>query len=205
MREISIDENIRTKKLATALTKVKSELENKKQNLLIEKIKSTIIEFVYYSEGQEKMNFSEYLNKNLKYNYTYAANLFSKVNGYSIQNFLIRQKIERVKELLIYDHLTLTEITYKLNYSSVAHLSTQFKKTVGINPFRFLKMHNAKSSLLPGNTTGEFPKPAPTEDGQKTITPEEKESRVDNIIPLNVLSVENPITLNNNQTGSTDL
>ncbi|MGZ3862277.1 MAG: helix-turn-helix domain-containing protein [Bacteroidia bacterium] len=188
MTEISFEDNNRSKKLASALSKVKNELENKKQNLLIEKIKSTIIEFVYYSEGQEKMNFSEYLNKHLKYNYTYAANLFSKVNGYSIQNFLIRQKIERVKELLIYDHLTLTEITYKLNYSSVAHLSTQFKKTVGINPFRFLKMHNAKSSLLPDKVSKELPMPViPAE----RKTEQQAEIMNENAITTGIIAAEN--------------
>ncbi len=111
-------------------------LDNKK-TLLIDKIKNLIIELVHYETEPLKMNFSAYLSKKLNYEYTYLANLFSEVEGINVEHYLITHKIERVKELLVYDGLTLTEISYKLNYSSVAHLCNQFKKITGTTPSNF--------------------------------------------------------------------
>jgi len=174
MIKAETNEGRTTENLSVALTKVKTELGNNKKNLLIEKIKNTVIEHVYYSEKQIKTNFSDYLNQKLDYHYTYMANLFSKVHGSSIQNFIIKTKIERVKELLIYEDMTLTAIAAKLHYSSVAHLSNQFKKVTGLSPSQFIAANANTASLLPHN----FPRVFHT----YTDDSQEKESV---ILPLN--------------------
>jgi len=101
------------------------------KSILIERIKKVIIELVHYSEEPLSINLSVYLSQQLHHNYTYMANIFSEAQGHSIERFVIEHKIERVKELLIYNELNLTEIAYKMHYSSVAHLSSQFKKVTG--------------------------------------------------------------------------
>lgn len=105
-----------------------------KKSILIEKIKNVVIEMIHYSEELPKENFSDYVSEKLGYDYTYLANTFSEVRGMTLQHFIIINKIEKVKELLLYDELNLTEISYKLHYSSVAHLSSQFKKITGLSP-----------------------------------------------------------------------
>ena len=117
-----------------------------KKGILVEKIKNTIIESVHYSENQLKINFSDYLSQKLKYDYTYLANLFSEHQGGTIEHFFLNHKIERVKELLIYDELNITEIADLLHYSSVAHLSNQFKKMTGLTPshYKHLKVKKRK-------------------------------------------------------------
>jgi AraC-like DNA-binding protein len=120
-----------------ALVKSGLALIDNKKDILIEKIKNVIIEMVHYSNVQLKTNFSDYLSSKLNLDYTYLANTFSEVEGNTIEHFIIRHKIERVKELIDYNELNLTEISWKLNYSSVAHLSTQFKKVTGITPSSF--------------------------------------------------------------------
>ena len=107
------------------------------KSILIEKIKNNIIEMVHYSEKPLQVNFSIYLSEKLKYNYTYLANLFSENQGMTIEHFLLNHRIERVKELLIYDELNITEIAFKMHYSSVAHLSKQFKKMTGLTPSQY--------------------------------------------------------------------
>jgi len=111
-----------------------------KRKIIIEKIKSIIVEMVHYSDELPSVNYSDYISEKLGYDYTYLANIFSEVKGMTIQNFIILNKIERVKELLLYDELNLTEISYKLNYSSAAHLSNQFKKVTGLTPSYFKKL-----------------------------------------------------------------
>ena len=103
---------------------------------------------IHYSDEPPLLNFSDYLSEKLKYDYTYLSNIFSEVNGITIQQFIILNKIERVKELLLYDELNLTEIAYNLHYSSVSHLSNQFKKITGLTPsfFKHLK-HKRKENL----------------------------------------------------------
>ena len=114
-----------------------------KKRILVEKTRSAIIELVHYSEDQIKVNLSDFLSEKLNYNYTYLANLFSEVKGITIEKFYLTHKIERVKELIVYDELNLSEIAYRMNYSSVAHLSNQFKKFTGLTPTHF-KMLKAK-------------------------------------------------------------
>ena len=116
------------------------ELMEDKHMILIERIKNIVIEMVHYSDDHLKYNFSDYLSEKLNYDYTYLANLFSEMQGISIEHFIISHKIERVKELLFYNELNITEIAYKMNYSSVAHLSSQFKKVTGLTPSQFKRL-----------------------------------------------------------------
>ncbi|ANF52809.1 AraC family transcriptional regulator [Chryseobacterium glaciei] len=129
------------------LLKYGLELLDNKKSILIEKIKNVITEMIHYSDEVPKENFSDYLSEKLGYDYTYLANTFSEVKGITIQHFIIVNKIEKVKELLLYDELNLTEISYKLNYSSVAHLSNQFKKITGLSPsfYKQLKQKRTKN------------------------------------------------------------
>lgn len=124
------------------------ELLDDKRSILIERIKNLIVEMIHYSDQLPKLNFSEYLSEKLNYDYTYLSNIFSEVKGTTIQQFIIINKIERVKELLLYDQLNLTEIAYKLHYSSVAHLSNQFKKVTGLSPSFFKKLKQKRSGNL---------------------------------------------------------
>ena len=117
------------------------ELMGDRKSILIEKIKSVIVEMVHYAdELPSKIKKSDYISSKLNYDYTYLSNIFSEATGITIERFIILHKIERVKELLIYDELNLTQISYKLNYSSVAHLSAQFKKVTGLAPSYFKKI-----------------------------------------------------------------
>lgn len=134
--------------LDIALKKQGLELMDDKKSMLIEKIKTIIIELVHYSDNSLKINLSDYLTSKISYDYTYLANLFSEVQGTTIEHFFIYHKIERVKELLVYDELNLKEIAYKLHYSSVAHLSNQFKKITGLTPSHFKQLkHKRRISL----------------------------------------------------------
>jgi AraC-like DNA-binding protein len=143
--DISIEQHDQFK---TALLKWGLELMDDKKSVLIQKIKNVIVELVHYSEEPLTTNFSDYLSQQLEYDYTYLANLFSEVQGTTIEKFLIAHKIERVKELLVYDELNLTEIAYKMHYSSVAHLSAQFKKVTGLTPSHFKQLKNKRRSML---------------------------------------------------------
>ena len=131
-----------------ALLKSGLELMDDKKSVLIQKIKNVIIELVHYSEEPLTIKFSEYLSHKLNHDYTYLANLFSEVLGTTIEKFLISHKIERVKELLVYDELNLTEIAYLMHYSSVAHLSAQFKKVTGLTPSHFKQLREKRRNML---------------------------------------------------------
>ena len=149
--EAEVMENISAEQrdlFKTALLKSGLELMDDQKSVLIQKIKGVIIELIHYSEEPLSINFSEYLSKKLNYDYTYLANLFSEVQGITIEKFLITHKIERVKELLVYNELNLTEIAYLLHYSSVAHLSTQFKKVTGLTPSHFKQLKDKRRARL---------------------------------------------------------
>lgn len=124
------------------------ELLDDKRNILIEKIKNVIIELIHHSEELPAINYSHYISNKLDYDYTYLANIFSEVKGITIQQFIIFNKIEKVKELLLYDELNLTQIAYKLHYSSVAHLSNQFKKITGLSPSFYKLMKQKRRNNL---------------------------------------------------------
>ncbi len=124
------------------------ELMDNKRAILIEKIKNVIVEMVHHAEELPKTNFSDFISKKLDHDYTYLANLFSEVQGTTIEQFIISHKIERIKELIIYDELNITEIANKMNYSSVAHLSTQFKKMTGLTPSHFKALKNKRRSPI---------------------------------------------------------
>jgi AraC-like DNA-binding protein len=124
------------------------ELLDDSKSILIERIKNVVTEMIHHSEELPDQNYSTYISEKLQYDYTYLANIFSEVKGITIQQFIILNKIERVKELLLYDELNLTQISYKLHYSSVAHLSNQFKKITGLTPSYFKKMKNARKHNL---------------------------------------------------------
>ena len=149
--EVNILENLSSeqrKELKISLLKSGLELLEDKKSILIEKIKNIVVEMVHYSEEAPLLNFSAYLSEKLNYDYNYLSNLFSEVKGITIEHFIIAHKIERAKELLIYNELTLTEIAEKLHYSNVAHLSNQFKKVTGLTPTFFKKMKHKRLVAL---------------------------------------------------------
>ncbi len=148
---VEILENItakQRKQLKENLLKSGLELLEDKKSILIEKIKNVIIELIHYSDELPRVNYSDYISEKLGYDYTYLANTFSEVKGITIQQFIIIHKIERVKELLIYDELNLTEISYKMHYSSVAHLSNQFKKITGLTPTFYKQLKDKRKGNL---------------------------------------------------------
>lgn len=136
-------------KFKTALLVAGLELMGDKKNILIERIKNVVLEVVDFSDHPLKTNFSDYLSKKLNLDYTYLANLFSANQGFTIEHYIIANKIRRVKELICYNELNLTEISWKMNYSSVAHLSTQFKKVTGVTPsyFKHIECHATASVM----------------------------------------------------------
>ena len=151
--EVDIMENLslsQREELKIGLFNSGLELMDDKRAVLIEKIKTIIIEMVHHSEDDElmKTNFSNFLSEKLNHNYTYLANLFSEVQGTTIEQFTIAHKIERIKELIIYGELNITEIAWKMNYSSVAHLSNQFKKMTGLSPSHFKQLKDKRRSPI---------------------------------------------------------
>lgn len=138
--EVEIMEELSTEQLNElniGLLQSGLELMDDKKAILIEKVINVITDMIHHSNEVIKVNYSDYISKQLNYDYTYLANIFSEVKGISIQQFIIFNKIEKIKELMLYDELSLTEISYRMNYSSVAHLSKQFKKVTGFSPSQY--------------------------------------------------------------------
>ena len=135
-------------RLKENLLKSGLELLDDKKNILIERIKAVIVEMIHYSEELPKINYSDHISEKLNQDYTYLSNIFSEVKGITIQQYIIFHKIERVKELLLYDELTLTEISYRMQYSSVAHLSNQFKKVTGLTPTFYKQLRQKRKGNL---------------------------------------------------------
>ncbi len=159
--EVDIMENINNaqrNQISIALQEAGLELMEDKRAILLEKIKLAIIDIVHHREEDMKINFSHYLSEKLNYDYTHLANIFSEASGTTIEQYMIAQKIERIKELITYDELNITEIAWKMNYSSVAHLSNQFKKVTGLSPSHFRKIKDKKRQALEevGNTDFEI-------------------------------------------------
>ncbi len=148
MEDLSPDQ---LKQIDNTLRTIGLELMDDKKSVIVEKIKSIIIELVHYSESdsQIKVNLSDYLSDKLNHNYSHLSSLFSEVKGTTIEQFYLTHKIEKVKELLVYDELNLTEIAFKLHYSSVAHLSNQFKKMTGLTPSHFKNLKHKRRKTLP--------------------------------------------------------
>jgi len=142
----NISEDVR-EKLKNDLSECGLELLEDRTSILIEQIVGTVIEMVHYSDEAPKVNYSDYISEKLNYDYTYLSNVFSKEKGMTIQQFIIMNKVERVKEFLLYDELNLTEISYKMNYSSVAHLSNQFKKITGFSPSFYKQLQFKRCEL----------------------------------------------------------
>ena len=143
--EVELKENLSREKLLLIDIALKSaglELINDKKSLLVEKIKAAIYQLIYLSDNLPKPNYSDYISKKVNHDYNYLSNLFSRLQGITIEKYIIAQKIERVKELLVYDELSLSDIAYKLQYSSVAHLSNQFKKVTGLTLSFFRQLRN---------------------------------------------------------------
>ena len=149
--EIEIMENIthyQREQLKIALLNAGFELMDSTRAILIEKIKNIIIQMVHHNNEMITVNFSDYLCEKLNHDYNYMSKIFSEVKGITIQQFIIIHKVEKIKELLLYDELNLTEISYKLNYSSVAHLSNQFRKITGLSPTQFKHLKDKRRSPI---------------------------------------------------------
>ncbi len=136
--------------LSQALLGIGLEVMDNPKSILIERISSLIVELVSQKDNVPETNYSDYISEKLGYDYTYLANVFSEVKGITIQQFIIMNRIERVKELLVYDELNLTEISYALHYSSVAHLSMQFKKNTGLSPSYYKKLKQKRNEINHG-------------------------------------------------------
>ncbi len=171
--EVEIMENIsplQLEQLKTALLNSGLELIDDKRSILIDKIKNIIIEMVHHTDEAININFSDFLSEKLNHDYTYMANLFSEVQGITIVQFIISHKIERIKELIMYGDLNITEIAWKMNYSSVAHLSNQFKKATGLTPSHFKKLRDKRRRPIDEIGSPELSAPNGIDENKITFT-----------------------------------
>jgi AraC-like DNA-binding protein len=148
--EVELSKNISDEKLelfADALKKSGLELIVNNKNLIVIQIKEAIKNLVHFSDGLVRPNFSRYISKKVNYNYNYLGKVFSEIEGITMEKYYILQRIERVKEMLMYDGISLSDISYRLYYSSVAHLSNQFKKVTGLTPFNFRHLYQPQSKI----------------------------------------------------------
>ncbi|WP_121967332.1 AraC family transcriptional regulator [Myroides sp. N17-2] len=149
--EVTLEQELNPKDreaLEAALIPLGFEVIDNKKSRLIEQIKNTIVELVHYQNNESKSNLSDLLSEKLNHDYNYLSNLFSEIEGTTIEKYFIAQKIEKIKELLVYDELSLSEIAIRLNYSSVAYLSNQFKKVTGLTPSYFKQIREDKRKSL---------------------------------------------------------
>lgn len=149
--EIETKEDLSEKEKKILNSKIKKaglELIEKKQGVLIEKIRKVIIDYVFDSDRKSNLKFSTLLSKELNHSYAYLANFFSEIEAITIEQYIIALKVERIKELLVFGDQTISEIAYQLNYSSVAHLSSQFKKATGLTPTHFKKLKEKRRSTI---------------------------------------------------------
>ena len=145
MEDISVKQK---KQLKIALLRLGLELINDKRSVLIEEIKNSVIQMVHHSDEMVKTNFSVFLSEKLHLDYNYLSNLFTEVQGTTIEQFIISHKVERIKELIIYDELSITQIAWKMNYSSVAYLSNQFKRITGLSPSHFRNLKDKRRNPI---------------------------------------------------------
>lgn len=149
--EVNLSEDISSDQISDLSIKLREkgfELIDDKKGLLLERIKSTVIDTIHHSDHFElKINWSHFLQEKLQTDYAYLSALFSSVNGFTLEQYIIKQKIEKVKEYLFYDELSIKEIAFKLGYSSVAHLSSQFKKITGLTPSEFKDSRDISNRL----------------------------------------------------------
>jgi len=145
MEDLSIEQR---DNLSISLKNIGLELMEDRKNILAEKVKTAIIDLVHYTDNQIKINLSDYLSERVFHNYAFLSKVFSEVKGTTIEKFYLSQKLEKVKELLVYDELSLSDIAFKLHYSSVAHLSNQFKKMTGLTPSHFKNLKQNRCFAL---------------------------------------------------------
>jgi AraC-like DNA-binding protein len=149
--EVELSKNVSKEKLELidlALRDVGFELMGDKKSSIVEMITAAIHQWTYFLDTIPKPNFSDYISKKVNRDYTYLSNLFTDVQGITIEKYIISQKIERVKEMIVYDELSLSDIAFRLQYSSVAHLSTQFKKVTGLTPSSFKQLRNMRHGKI---------------------------------------------------------
>jgi len=148
---VEIQEDVTPEQITELTKRLKRwglEVIDDKKSILIERIQNVVVEMIHYTDELPKINFSDHISEKLGYDYTYLSNMFAEVKGITLQHYIIMHRIEKAKELLLYNELNLTEISYRLQYSSVAHLSYQFKKITGLTPTFYKKMkHKRKVNL----------------------------------------------------------